>query len=179
MPHRDPETGGVAEARAESVLSETSRQIVENIVEALRPKRGALLPILHAIQGEFGFIPEASIPLVADRLNLTRAEVYGVVTFYHDFRRKETGRRVLKICLAESCQALGSHGLVEAARESLGVDFEGTTKDGVFTLRKVFCLGNCALSPSVAIDADVHGMLTPDGLRDLITRTRKKAESER
>ena len=179
MPGRDPETSRVAEGRAESPLSEPSRRIVENIVEELRPKRGALLPILHAIQGEFGFIPEASIPLVADRLNLTRAEVYGVVTFYHDFRRKKTGRRVLKICLAESCQALGSHGLVEAARESLGVDFEGTTTDGVFTLRKVFCLGNCALSPNAAVDADVHGRLTPDGLRDLIARTRKQAGDKR
>lgn len=175
MPSRIPEPS--PETNVEP-LSDTSRQIVENIVEQLRGKRGALLPILHAIQGEFSFIPDAAVPLVADRLNLTRAEVYGVVTFYHDFRRKKTGHRVLKICLAESCQALGSHTLVETARDALGVDFEGTTADGVFTLRKVFCLGNCARSPNIAIDADVHGCVSPDGLRDLIAATRKKTEEQ-
>lgn len=177
MPSRDPETDGVTNVAAEP-LNDASRQIVENIVEELRGKRGALLPILHAIQGEFSFIPEAAIPLVADRLNLTRAEVYGVVTFYHDFRRKKTGHRILKICLAESCQALGSSRLVEAAKETLGVDFEGTTDDGVITLRKVFCLGNCARSPNVAIDADVHGRVSPDRLRELISATRRNGQEQ-
>ena len=142
------------------------------IVESLRDRRGALLPILHAIQGELGYIPEETVPVVADALNLTRAEVHGVVTFYHDFRSKKTGRRVVKICQAESCQALGSAAITASAKAHMGIDFEETTEDEAFTLRKAFCLGNCARSPSVMIDGEVHGRVTPESVVELIEAAR-------
>ncbi len=151
-------------------LKETTLRLIEATVQMLRDKRGALLPILHTIQRELGYIPEETIPIVAQALNLTRAEVHGVVTFYHDFRTKKTGRRVVRICLAESCQALGSAGITDAAKEHLGIDFEETTEDKAWTLRKAYCLGNCALSPSVMIDAEVHGRVTPESFRAILEK---------
>jgi formate dehydrogenase subunit gamma len=161
-----------SETHTNETLSETTLRLVTAIVDMLRDKRGALLPILHAIQEELGYIPEAAVPIVADRLNLTRAEVHGVVSFYHDFRSKKTGRRIVKVCQAESCQALGSAGLTAAAKQILDIDFEETTDDGAFTLRKAFCLGNCARSPSVMIDAEIHGRVTPDALETILEGAR-------
>ncbi len=158
MPASDPDTQ----------LSDVALKLVDATVETLRDRRGALLPILHEIQAEMGCVPEAVIPVVAERLNLTRAEVYGVVTFYADFRTEPLGRKVVHVCQAESCQALGSDALGASAKAHLGVDFEGTTEDGAFTLRKVYCLGNCALSPSVMIGGEVHGRVTPDSIGKLI-----------
>jgi formate dehydrogenase subunit gamma len=157
---------------AHTEISETTLDLVKAIAESLRDRRGALLPILRALQEELGYIPEESVPLVAEALNLTRAEVHGVVTFYHDFRTRKLGRRVVKICQAESCQALGSAQVSAAAKAHLGIDFEETTGDNAFTLRKVYCLGNCALSPSIMIDADVHGRVTPESVRTIIEAAR-------
>jgi formate dehydrogenase subunit gamma len=142
------------------------------VVETLRDKRGALLPILHALQQELGYIPEEAVPVVADALNLTRAEVHGVVTFYHDFRTRKTGRRVVKVCQAESCQAMGSEAVTAAAKAHLGIDFEETTPDNAFTLRKAFCLGNCARSASIMIDAEVHGRVTSENVGAIIDAAR-------
>lgn len=144
--------------------------IVRGVLETLRDKRGALLPILHGIQNELGFIPDETVPIIARALNLTRAEVHGVVSFYHDFRQKKSGRRTVRICQAESCQAAGSDSVTTAAQEHLGVDFEETTPDGAFTLRKVFCLGNCALSPSIMVQGTVYGRVNPDRLREILLR---------
>ncbi len=151
-------------------LSEITLRLIEATVQMLRDKRGALLPILHTIQKELGYIPEQTVPIVAEALNLTRAEVHGVVTFYHDFRTKKTGRRVVRICLAESCQALGSARITDAAKAHLGIDFEETTEDKAWTLRKAYCLGNCALSPSVMIDAEVHGRVTPESFKTILEK---------
>ena len=127
------------------------------IVERHRGTRGALLPILHALQETFGYIDEAAIPLLANALNLSRAEVHGVVSFYQDFRREKPGHYILKVCRAEACQALGGRALVDHLRDHLKVDFGQTTADGVFTLEEVFCLGNCGLGPSVMIDDTLYG----------------------
>jgi formate dehydrogenase subunit gamma len=118
---------------------------------------GALLPILHALQEHFGYIDAAAVPMVAEALNLSRAEVHGVVTFYHDFRQTPPGRHVLRVCRAEACQSMGADRLVEHIKDRLGIDFHETTSDGRLTLEQVFCLGDCACSPAVMLDGKLHG----------------------
>ena len=113
---------------------------------------GPLLPILHALNEEFGYVDDGVVPLIAEALNLTRAEVHGVITFYHDFRRHPAGRHRLKICRAEACQSLGSEGVARGLLAKLGVDWHGTTKDGEITVEPVYCLGLCANGPSALLD---------------------------
>jgi formate dehydrogenase subunit gamma len=127
------------------------------IAEKLKDLEGPLLPILHAFNEHFGFVSDEAIVLVADVLNLTRADVQGVVGFYHDFRRQPAGRHVVKVCRAEACQSMGSEALAERLERALGISFGDTTPDRRVTLEEVFCLGNCALSPNVMIDGELHG----------------------
>lgn len=129
---------------------------------------GALLPILHALQEEFGYIDREAEPLIADILNLSRAEIHGVVTFYHDFRHKPAGRHVLKLCRAESCQACGSDALAARAEARLGIAFGVTTADGAVTLEPVYCLGLCSVSPSAMLDGKVIGRLDENKLDALL-----------
>ena len=117
----------------------------------------ALIEILHDVQAELGFVPEAALPALAKALNLSRAEVHGVVTFYHDFHREPAGRHVIKVCQAEACQSLGAEALGVAIETSLKVKFGGTTSDGAITVEKVYCLGNCALSPAIMVDNRLVG----------------------
>lgn len=124
---------------------------LERIREQLY-REGPLLPVLHALQDEFGYIEEAAEPLIAEALNITRAEVHGVVTFYHDFRREPAGRHVLKLCRAEACQAVGADALHEKLLKDFGVAWHGTTADGALTVEPVFCLGLCACGPSALVD---------------------------
>lgn len=130
---------------------------VASIVEAMQDKPGALLPILHAVQDKLGYIPPESLPLLADGLNLSRAEVHGVVSFYHYFRSTPAGNHTIQICRAESCQAMGSRGLEAHAKKVLNIDYQQTTADGDITLEPVYCLGNCACSPAIRIGDEVHG----------------------
>lgn len=118
---------------------------------------GALLPIFHAIQAEYGYVPQVAQPLIADALNISRAEVHGVMSFYHDFRSEPAGRHVVKLCRAEACQSVGADALADAARARLGVDWHGTTKNGAVTLEPVFCLGLCACGPAALVDGRVVG----------------------
>lgn len=120
-------------------------------------KPDELLEIFHELQDQLGCIPEATKPIIAKALNLSRAEVHGVMTFYHDFRSAPAGRHVIKICRAESCQAMGTDHLCEHAEKKLGVAFGETTKDRSFTLEPVYCLGNCALSPAMLIGDRLFG----------------------
>ena len=113
---------------------------------------GPALPILHALQDQFGYIDAAAVPMLAEALNLSRAEIHGIVTFYHDFRSKPAGRHVLKLCRAEACQAVGAVALAAHAKRQLGVDWHGTTSDGNVTLEPVFCLGLCACGPAGLLD---------------------------
>jgi len=124
------------------------------IIAAHKHLDGAMLPTLHALQDEFGYIEEAAEPLIAEALNITRAEVHGVVTFYHDFRREPAGRHVLKLCRAEACQAAGGDPLALRAEARLGVPMGETAADGSVTLEPVYCLGLCAIGPNVLIDGE-------------------------
>jgi formate dehydrogenase subunit gamma len=133
---------------------------------------GALLPILHALQEAFGCVPEPAVPMVAAALNLSRADVHGVVSFYHDFRRAPAGRHVVKLCRAEACQSVGADDLAAHAEAHCDIELGGTSADGRITLEPVYCLGLCACSPSAMIDGRVVGRLTPqrlDALLDALT----------
>lgn len=133
---------------------------------------GPLLPVLHAVQRRLGFVPPEGIDLIAFELNLTRAEVHGVLSFYHDFRTTAPGRHVLKLCRAEACQALGSAALEAHARKDLGIDYHGTTADGALRLEPVYCLGNCALGPSLMINDQLCGRVTVARLDQIIADAR-------
>lgn len=129
-----------------------------DIIETHRDEDGALLPILHAIQETLGYIPEASLPLIAQSLNLSRAEVYGVVTYYHYFRLTPPAKHVVQICRAEACQSRGANQLVAHAEQQLGCQLHGTSKDGAVTLEPIYCLGQCAIGPAVLVDeTQLHG----------------------
>ncbi|HUG63012.1 MAG TPA: formate dehydrogenase subunit gamma [Methylomirabilota bacterium] len=123
---------------------------------------GPLLPILHAVQEAYGHVPEAAVPVIAEELNLTRAEVWGVVTFYHDFRRAPAGRHVVKLCRAEACQSVGAEALISRAERRLGVALGETSADGRVTLEAVYCLGLCATGPAALVDGRPVGRLGPD-----------------
>ena len=131
-------------------------EIVETAVESQSGKIGALLPVLHAVQHKLGHIPRDAVAAIARAMNLSRAEVHGVISFYHDFRTEPVGEHLVHLCRAEACQAMGSRELEQHARQRLGVGFGETTADGRFTLEEVYCLGNCACSPSIRIGDDVH-----------------------
>ncbi len=122
---------------------------------------GGLLPLLHAIQDALGYVPADAIPRIAKALNLSRAEVHGVVSFYHHFRSAPPGRHVLQVCRAEACQSMGAESLLARLRDTLGVDLHETTADGAVTLEPVYCLGNCACAPSVMVDGQLRGRVTP------------------
>jgi formate dehydrogenase subunit gamma len=143
------------------------------IIDNLKALEGPLLPILHGIQDEFGYIPQDAVPVIANELNLSRAEVHGVVTFYHDYRDHPAGRHVLKLCRAEACQSMGGDQLAERAKAMLGIDWHGTTPDGVITLEPVFCLGLCSCSPSAMMDGEVHGRVDAADLEELISEARR------
>lgn len=148
-------------------------ETVLRVARELKDKPGALLPILHGVQEEIGYVPESAIPLIANVLNLTRAEVHGVVTFYHDFRREPPGRHVIRICQAESCQAAGGDALTAFAKKRLGVEFHQTTADRTCTLEPVYCLGNCALSPSVMMDKEIFGRVSQDRFDDILAEAKQ------
>ena len=139
------------------------------IIARHRQLEGAALPILHALQETFGCVPADAVPLVAEALNLSRAEVHGTVTFYHDFRKEPPGRRVLKLCRAESCQAAGGDALAARAEAKLGVKMGETTLNRRVTLEPIYCLGLCHSSPAAMLDGDVYGMLD-DGRLDALVK---------
>ncbi|VDC27725.1 formate dehydrogenase subunit gamma [Pseudogemmobacter humi] len=130
---------------------------VEEILARHKDSEGALLPILHDVQESFGYVPEQALPQIAQHQNISKAEAYGVMTFYHDFRSKPAGQHVLKLCRAESCQSMGADRVAKHAREKLGLDWHETTPDGKITLEPIFCLGLCACGPSAMVDGKVVG----------------------
>ncbi|MGY8871742.1 MAG: formate dehydrogenase subunit gamma [Pseudomonadales bacterium] len=149
-------------------------QTVQSIIASLQHKPGALLPILHGIQDALGYIPPDSVPMIADALQQTRAEIHGVITFYHHFRLTPPGRIKLEVCRAEACQARGSRHLESHVKERLGIDYHHTTLDREFSLEPVYCLGNCACGPTIRVDDDIIGRITPekfDLLVDELTTT--------
>jgi formate dehydrogenase subunit gamma len=155
-----------------STLAAAELARIESVCVALSNLPGALLPILHGIQDALGYIPKDAVPLVAKRLNLSIAEVHGVVSFYHYFRTERPGRHVLHVCRAEACQARGSVALETHAQASLGVGWHGTTADGAITLEPVYCLGNCALGPAIMLDHRLVGRVTPESFDALVAAAR-------
>ncbi|MBD9374864.1 formate dehydrogenase subunit gamma [Rhizobium sp. ARZ01] len=143
------------------------------IVDTMKGLEGPLLPILHEIQAEFGYVPQESLPVIARELNLSRAEVHGVVTFYHDFRDHPAGRHVLKLCRAEACQSMGGEAVAERIKSLLGIDFHQTTLDGAVTLEPVYCLGLCSCAPSAMLDGDVYGRLDATAAAELVEEARR------
>ncbi|HTV32469.1 MAG TPA: formate dehydrogenase subunit gamma [Methylocella sp.] len=133
---------------------------------------GALLPIFHALQEAFGYVPDEAVPLIANALNQTRAEIHGVLTFYHDFRREPCGRHLLQLCRGEACQSLGSEALAGSLLADLGIGWHGTTTDGDVTVEPVYCLGLCALSPSALIDGEPYGRLDREKIGDALEERR-------
>jgi formate dehydrogenase subunit gamma len=158
-----------------SSLTADERSAVLDACARLKGLPGALLPILHAVQEALTFIPKDAVPLIAHELNLSIAEVHGVVTFYHYFLQERPGRSLVHLCRAEACQALGSVALETHVKARLGIDYHGTTSDGAITLEPVYCLGNCALGPSLMIDQQLHGRVTAERFDALVAQTRGPA----
>ncbi|WP_266181960.1 formate dehydrogenase subunit gamma [Dyella humicola] len=143
-------------------IPENIRTAVLEVTTRLKAMPGALLPVLHGVQGALGYVPADAVPLIARELNLSRADVHGVVSFYHFFRQQPAGRHLIYLCRAESCQAMGAVTLEKHIRGRLAIDFHQTTADGAYTLEPVYCLGNCACSPAMMIDGDLKGRMTPE-----------------
>ena len=149
--------------------------MIDAAIGRLKGEPGPLLLVLHAVQDALGYIPPAAVPQIATGLNLSRAEVHGVVTFYHYFKSHPPGRSTVEICRAEACQAVGGEALAEHARKHLGVDFHGVTADGELSLEAVYCLGNCACGPSIRVGGKLHGRVTPERF-DALTRRPQRAK---
>jgi formate dehydrogenase subunit gamma len=145
------------------------RAAVEQAVAAHGREPGPLLLVLHGVHDALGHIPAGAVPLIAEALNLSRAEVHGVISFYHYFRTSPPGRHTIYLCRAEACQSMHARGLEAHAKQRLGVDFHETTADGAFSLEPVYCLGNCALSPAMMVDGEIYGRVTPERF-DAVTR---------
>jgi formate dehydrogenase subunit gamma len=159
MPIRvDAEVPNMGEPEAEADLS----TLVRSVVARHHGEQGALLPILHDLQSQSGYIDPDCIPILADELNLSRADIYGVVTFYRDFRDRPAGRTTVRLCRAEACQAVGAEALAEHAQNRLGITFGATTPDNVLSLEQVFCFGNCALGPTVQVGGRLYGRVDAD-----------------
>ena len=175
MPDQAPKRVIPIKLERTSSLSAADTQVVLDCCARLSALPGALLPVLHAVQDALGYVPKDAVPLIAHALNLSRAEVHGVVSFYHYYRTEKPGRHVVQLCRAEACQAVGAAHLEAHAKRTLGVDFHGTTADGAVTLEPVYCLGNCALGPAAMVDDRLQGRVTPQRFDALIARARQDA----
>ena len=161
---------------AEFTESMNQAQIIEKVIAEHKNKPGALLPVLHSVQEELGYIPESAVAIIAEALLQTRAEVHGVISFYHHFRTTPPGKHIVEICRAEACQAVGARALEAHAKSCLNIDYHQTTADRQFSLEPVYCLGNCATSPSIRIDDDIHGRVSLDKFDSLIDSHRQETK---
>ncbi len=150
----------MSDAQAVTALDASHLQVVRAELARGKTRPGPLLEVLLAIQERLGFVPPAAVPVIADGLNLSRAEVHGVITFYHYIRQQPAGRHVVQLCRAEACQAMGANTLAQHAKRRLGADFHATSPDGAVTLEAVYCLGNCARAPAMLVDGELHGCVT-------------------
>ena len=155
--------------------SDWDKNAVTQVIDSLKDKPGAMLPILHGIQDTLGYIPKGSVPLIASALNVSRAEVHGVITFYHYFRESPPGKHTIHVCRAESCQSMNGAELETHAKAKLGIDYHETTQDGNFSLEPVYCLGNCGCSPAVSIDGEVYGRVSPERFDEILDEVRAQA----
>jgi formate dehydrogenase subunit gamma len=144
-------------------------RVIDEIIAGLADKPGALMLVLHAVNERIGYIPPAAVPAIARGLNLSRAEVHGVISFYHDFRTEPPGRKIIRVCRAESCQAMGAVALAAHIQARLGIDFGQTSGNGDFTLEPVYCLGNCACSPAILVGDDLYGRVNPERFDEIFS----------
>ncbi|MGG7599571.1 formate dehydrogenase subunit gamma [Pseudomonas sp. TE6288] len=151
--------------------------LIQRVLAREKDTPGALLPILHAIQTGAGYIPDIAVAEIAHALNLSQAEVRGVLSFYHDFRTTPPARHTLRLCRAESCQSRGAEALAAQLREQLGLDDHGRSEDGALDLRPVYCLGACACSPALELDGQLHARVTPERLRALVASCREEVKA--
>ena len=155
--------------------STSIQETVQSVITTLKDKPGALLPILHGIQDALGYIPADSVPAIAQGLHLSRAEVHGVISFYHYFRDTPPGKQTIHICRAESCQAMGGKQLEQHVKDQLDIDYHETTADGQFSLEPVYCLGNCACSPAIQVGEDIYGRVSPKSFDAIINEKKELA----
>ena len=151
------------------------KNAVAEVIESLKDKPGAMLPILHGIQDALGYIPKGSVPLIATALNVSRAEVHGVITFYHYFRDTPPGKHTVHVCRAESCQSMNGAGLEAYVKAKLGIGYHETTVDGDYSLEPIYCLGNCGCSPAISIDGEVYGRVSPERFDEILDDVRAQA----
>jgi len=149
-------------------------EVVARVLSDLKDTPGALLPILHAVQRELGYVPASAVPLIAQGLNLSRADVHGVISFYHFFRESPPGRHTIHLCRAEACQAMNQRALEAHAKAQLGIGFHETTANGAFSFEPVYCLGNCACSPAMMIDGELYGRVTPQRFDEIVATWERK-----
>lgn len=154
---------------------DTHINAAREIASRMADRPGALLPILHGIQDELGYVPPGAVPAIADILNLSRADVHGVISFYHYFRTTPPGKHTVYLCRAESCQATGGVALESHVKQRLGIDYHETSSDGAVSLEPMYCLGNCACSPAMMVDKDVHGRVTPESFDAVLNTLREGA----
>ncbi len=174
MPKKEPKRGG-ATPPAEGNSTSPHEVAALAVCAKYGNKPDELLEIFHDLQDQLGYIPEPVLPVIGRALNRSRAEVYGVLTFYHDFKRYPVGKHVIKICRAEACQSMGTEKLCEHAAESLGVPLGGTTADGAITIEQVFCLGNCALSPAIMVGERLYGKVDAARFDEIVSGLNKEA----
>ena len=146
----------------------THEASIQALIESHKSMQGALLPLLHAVQETIGFIPAASVAAIAKGLNLSRAEVHGVITYYHYFRTEPAGKHVVQVCRAEACQACGAEDLMALAEKTLGCKSHETTASGAVTLEPVYCLGLCASSPAIQVDDILHARVSAEKLKTIL-----------
>jgi len=151
--------------------------VISQLIQQYQALDGALMPLLHAIQGQLGYIPDLATELIAAALKLSAAEIHGVISFYHQFKTKPQGQHRVQICRAEACQANGSRQLEQYAQELLGIDYDQTTEDQQISLAAVYCLGNCACGPSVRIDDKIHAEVGPERFQQLMSELKAEAKS--
>ena len=154
-------------------------KIIEEVVARVGDRPDALMPLLHAVQDRLGYIPVDAVPEIARALNLSRAEVHGVISFYHDFRTAPAGRSIIRVCRAESCQAMGAVELAAHIQKRLGIEFGQSSADGEYTLEPVYCLGNCACSPAIVVGADIHGRVTPERFDEIFSAISPRGRESR
>lgn len=152
------------------------KDVVAKVLAEHEDMPGSLLPVLHGIQDALGYIPQAAVSDIADAMNQSIAEIHGVISFYHYFRQTPPGKNTIRMCRAESCQAMNGKALEEYAKKQLAIDFHQTSSDGEFSLEPVYCLGNCACSPSITINDEVYGRVTPERFDELIASHRGGAK---
>jgi formate dehydrogenase subunit gamma len=160
------------------LVSTDHEAVVSAALEKYSSTEGALLPILHEIQDALGYIPPDTIDVIGKGINRSRAEVHGVVSFYHHFRTHKPGRHIIQVCRSEACQAVGALGVIEKLKRTLGIDFHESTSDGQITLEPIYCLGHCACAPALMVNGEPRAKMTPDLVDSLVNELRTKSHDD-